>query len=173
MSVLRIMMGCPGSGKSTFATSMMMTGEVYVSRDAIRFSMITEDDEYFSKEDEVFNKFIEIIDVNLAAGKTVYANATHLNRKARLKLLNSLTVKPDFIEIIYMKTPLEVCLERNNKRKGTRAFVPRSVIRRMYASIEEPKYKEGKYEYTVIWVKEPDCVIGVKEGMKDVDLRDE
>lgn len=173
MSVLRIMMGCPGSGKSTFATAMKMESEVYISRDAIRFSIVAEDEEYFSKEDEVFNKFIETIDSNLAANQTVYADATHLNRKGRLKLLNSLTVKPDFIEIIYMKTPLEVCLEHNDKRKGTRAFVPRSVIRRMYASIEEPEYEEGKYEYTVIWIKEPDCVIGVKEGMKDVDLRDE
>ena len=173
MSVLRIMMGCPGSGKSTFATVMKMESEAYVSRDAIRFSLVAENEEYFSKEDEVFNKFIETIDNHLAADKTVYADATHLNRKARLKLLNSLSVKPDFIEIIYMKTPLEVCLARNDKRKGTRAFVPRSVIRRMYASIEEPEYEEGKYEYTVIWIKEPDCVIGVQEGMKDVDLCDE
>ena len=152
---------------------MLMPGEAYVSRDAIRFAMVAEDEPYFSKEDEVFDKFVKTIDLHLAANQTVYADATHLNYGSRMKLLNALSVKPDAIEIIYMKTPLKVCLERNATRKGTRAFVPEDVLEKMHRGIKMPKWREGEYEYAMIWIKKPDCVIEEKEGKKDVNICDE
>ena len=167
MSKLRLMCGVPGSGKSTYAKSMLQEGEVYISRDEIRFSMVAEDEPYFSKEDEVFETFVHTIVVNLRDGKTVYADATHLNAKSRLKLLNEIEMylMPHEIEIICMKTPLELCLERNENRKGTRAYVPQDVICKMYRAFSCPRYYEIPVGYSKIWVKEPDTAIYIlKEG---------
>jgi predicted kinase len=140
---------------------MLQEGEVYVSHDEIRFSMVAEDEPYFSKEDEVFETFVHTIVVNLRDGKTVYADATHLNAKSRLKLLNEIEMylMPHEIEIICMKTPLELCLERNENRKGTRAYVPQDVIRKMHRAFSCPHYYEIPVGYSKIWIKEPDTAI--------------
>ena len=159
MSKLRMMMGCPGAGKSTYAKKMKSEYDVYVSRDEIRFSLVSEDEPYFSRENEVFAKFVEAIDEGLRANKTVWADATHLNKGSRMKLLNALKEKPDDIEIVYIKVPLERCLEQNAMRKGTRAYVPEDVLRDMHKHTSMPKYQEDKYIYTTIWVKEPEKII--------------
>ena len=50
------MVGPPAAGKSYFAKNHLVKDDTwaYVSRDEIRFSIITEEDKYFSKEKEVF-----------------------------------------------------------------------------------------------------------------------
>ena len=54
-----LMCGIPGSGKSTWAKKRLMeNGGIWISRDEVRFSMVKEDEDYFSKECEVFDKFI-------------------------------------------------------------------------------------------------------------------
>ena len=50
MKELVLMMGVPGSGKSTYAHNIIKTGDIYISRDEIRYSMLAEDDDYFAKE---------------------------------------------------------------------------------------------------------------------------
>ena len=163
MSKLIIMMGCPGSGKSTLAKNYMNpTTEKYVSRDDIRFSMVREDEEYFAKEKEVFNLFVAEIEAGLRKDMTVWADATHLNKKSRLKLLHALYVQPDEIEIMFVDTPLDEALKRNMNREGTRSFVPESAIIRMYNSIEMPEFHEGKFTYDVIYIKRPNQKLVVK-----------
>ena len=61
---LYVMIGCPGSGKSTYAKKHFPHA-LYVSRDEIRFNLIAENEEYFSKEDEVFTEFINAINLGL------------------------------------------------------------------------------------------------------------
>ena len=86
---LYIMSGCPGSGKTTYAKKHFPNAK-YVSRDEIRFSMVSENEAYFGKEEEVFNKFIEEINTGLRDSLDVVADATHLNVYSRLKLLSNL-----------------------------------------------------------------------------------
>ena len=50
MGKLFILMGAPGSGKSTWVKNHMTLNDSYISRDDVRFSMVPEGDEYFSKE---------------------------------------------------------------------------------------------------------------------------
>lgn len=140
---LYIMCGCPGSGKTTFAKSMFPNA-YYVSRDEIRFSYIKENDEYFSKEDKVFNEFIKRINFALSTNKDVVADATHLNAKSRMKLLAHLDINKEKTEVhaIVMQTPLKTCIERNENRKGTKSYVPKSVIKRMYYSFTQPTNEE-------------------------------
>ena len=59
MKTLLLMCGAPGSGKTYWAKKAMglQGGEIpikYFSRDEVRFEMVPEDEEYFSKEDAVF-----------------------------------------------------------------------------------------------------------------------
>lgn len=137
----------PGSGKSTWIKNHLASFLGYtkvVSRDQIRFSIIKDDEDYFSHETEVYNKFIEEIKDGLEYCDTTIADATHLSKSSRRKILNELKDYRKNIEIIcvYMCTHLDTCLKRNEKRTG-RSKVPRSVIRRMYFQIEFPSLEEG------------------------------
>ena len=144
MKELILMMGVPGSGKSTYARNILKYGDIYVSRDEIRYSMLTDEDDYFAKENEVIKTFIQYIDEALVdtqyQGK-VYADATHLSPKSRVQVLNQLKNK-NKVSVIYLDVPLNVILARNAQREG-RALVPENVIRRMYKSIILPTKAEG------------------------------
>jgi predicted kinase len=152
MKSLFIMCGCPGSGKSTWVQEQIKETKyetAWVSRDAIRFSMVAEDEEYFSKEDDVFRIFCETIQKELDAGKVVFADATHLNEKSRNKTLDKLNLDDVKVFAVNFNLPVEICLKQNENRRGTRAYVPRSVIRRMHCQYVEPSDNE-KYDYTNI-----------------------
>lgn len=148
---LYLMMGVPGSGKSTYVKSMLKYGDIYVSRDEIRYSLLTDEDDYFAKENEVIRTFIENIDKSLVMEEycgDVYADATHLSPKSRAQVLNQLKNK-DKVSVIYLDIPLNIILERNAQRKG-RALVPENVVRRMYNSIILPTKEEGIEELIII-----------------------
>lgn len=150
---LYIMVGCPGSGKSTYAKKNLPDA-LYVSRDEIRFNLVKEDEDYFSKETEVFDTFITKINEGLRQSLDVVADATHLNRVSRLKLLASLEINKEKTEVIavVMFTPLSICIERNENRKGTRSYVPKDVIEKMYHSFKTPSKYEccGLIDKTII-----------------------
>lgn len=148
MSKLFLMMGQPGAGKSTYIKKLiggelMGRKKVCISRDTIRFSMVAEDEPYFSKEKEVFDEFIKQINEALEKGYTVFADATHLNKASRTKVLRKITAKRQETNVIWIRTDLETSLKQNEQRKGTRTYVPQDAIERMYHNIEEPTSEEG------------------------------
>ena len=65
MGDLFIMMGVPGSGKTTLAKKLVedKPNTIRVSRDDIRFSLLEKGDEYFAKEDKVFKTFTYTIKI--------------------------------------------------------------------------------------------------------------
>lgn len=141
------MAGAPGSGKSTWIHNHLDyfpgTTKV-VSRDAIRFSLLEENDDYFSKENEVWKIFINDIKKGLKEYDNTIVDATHFNSRSRGKLLCALgsILKDVEVNIIFIDTCLAKCLEQNEMREG-RSRVPRSVIRRMFYGIEMPTLDEG------------------------------
>jgi predicted kinase len=141
MADLYVMCGIPGSGKSTYLKHVGLDA-VVVSRDEIRFSIVKPEEDYFSHEDEVLDIFWNKINENLIAGKDVYVDQTSLTPGARKKLLKHVTGY-DYVSCIWIDTDLKTCLERNETRKGTRSYVPRGVIRRMYEQFVEPSLDEG------------------------------
>jgi protein phosphatase len=149
MSKLIMMVGVPGSGKSTWVQNNKSETDVLVSRDAIRFAMLKEDEDYFAHESEVFNEFIWRIADALAEDKTVIADATHLNKKSRALVLDKVRKLADEIEAVVIDVDLVTALERNDNRTG-RAFVPRGVIRRMYFQMEAPTKEEGFTKIRII-----------------------
>ena len=152
---LWIMCGASGSGKSYFAKTRLITGEhvCYVSRDEVRYSLITENDKYFSKENQVFAQFTNKIREALDNEKytDIIADATHLNWNSRRKLLNALGLnnKHDNINIIpvWVTCDMNTILERNDQREG-RARVPGEEIIKMIGRMRHPR--SDPYKYTAI-----------------------
>lgn len=145
MKELIILVGIPGSGKTTFAKEYWMKNigsTAYVSRDDIRYSFLQESEGYFEHEGRVFEKYIQDIQDAIENNQIIICDATHLTEKARNKVLDNLDLsKIGNINIIYFDIPIEKCLEYNELRTG-RAKVPRGAIRRMGLSIEKPSYSE-------------------------------
>lgn len=140
-----MMMGCPGAGKSTYLKSRLNDRACVVSRDDIRFSIVREDEEYFSHENEVYAEFIRQIKEGLNFNSEVYVDATHLNEMSRAKTLRALgaSLKDVEVNVIWVRVPLEVALNQNENRKDTRSYVPRGVIRRMHSQLTRPIKEEG------------------------------
>lgn len=147
---LLLMSGPSGAGKSYWVKNFIKDrpNAIWVSRDAVRFSMVSENEKYFSKENDVFKEWIRQIQEALdSEGEGwVIADATHLNERSRNKTLDALILDDDIQIIPVFSYPgVQKCLENNEKRYG-RAYVPRSVIRRMAMNYEPPVDGE-KYKY--------------------------
>lgn len=144
---LILMMGISGAGKSTFLKEKCNPKtDIIVSRDKIRFSRLSEKDEYFANEQEVWKEYIETLKVFLTDNRyeNVIADATHLNPRSRDKVLDALADVLDEIDIylLWVNVSLETALKRNAQRHG-RALVPESAIKNMYRSLQEPIEREG------------------------------
>ena len=166
-SIICLLCGIPGSGKSTWLQQFDgMNSVSVVSRDQIRFSMLSDTDEYFSKENEVFDKFIDTINDRIVNGdeSIIYVDATHLNPKARHKVLSRLDTENCYaVHAIFFDISLDTCLERNEQRSG-RAYVPPTVIKNMYNSYRFPICDEG---FDTIWIiKETDEILELWEEKK-------
>lgn len=143
--ILYILCGCPGSGKTTWAHHFMQNiHAVYISRDEIRFSLVKENELYFSREDVVFATFAREIAEKLRNGENVIADATHLNKKSRRKLIYGIDrqgIENYQIIFVYFNISIEECLWRNAKREG-RARVPEEVMPSMYNNMRAPNKEE-------------------------------
>lgn len=144
---LYILCGCPGAGKSTWANNFIKDHDVrYISRDEVRYSLVEENEAYFSREDIVFAMFALKVATCLSDGEDVIADATHLNKKSRRKLIYGIDrqgVEEYQIIFVYFNVSYEVCCERNKLREG-RKCVPEDALLSMYNNFQEPQYDEDK-----------------------------
>lgn len=155
MADLYLMCGVPGAGKSTFLKNHIKEeNSIIISRDAIRFSIVKPDEDYFSHEDEVLEIFWKQINESLAAEKDTFVDQTSLTPRARKWLLQHVEGYT-YANLIWIDETLETCLKRNELRRGTRAYVPRSVIRRMFSQFIEPSLDEG-FDYIFHYNSEKD-----------------
>lgn len=157
MKNIYLMCGVAGSGKSTWIKNNLHKFRGYsavISRDQIRFSMVAEDEEYFSKEDKVFEKFMSDIKyfIKQEGVDNIIIDATHINRKSRNKVLQPLKRLLNKVKLnaVVIDVPLEVALNQNENRKDTRGYVPRKIIRRMKQQFEMPSIEEGFDEIIVV-----------------------
>lgn len=146
-----VMCGIPGSGKSTWCEKHLREKPI-VSRDAIRFNMIEDEEEYFSHEAEVFEVFIKAIVGACSSFDCCVVDATHISKASRNKLFRALDarIKGRYdTTMVYFNVPLKTCLQRNKLRDG-RALVPEQAIYSMHNSLTEPTYNEHE-SITEIW----------------------
>ena len=150
MRTMWILSGPSGVGKSTWIKNHMsffLGKTAVVSRDAIRFSMLKEDDSYFAHEKEVFRSFINAIIYSLNNYEHVIVDATHLNENSRRKLINSIgseNLKETSINVICLKASLDFCLKNNEKRTGL-AYVPPASVEKLWHSFVIPKLEDEEY----------------------------
>ena len=148
MSTLYILCGPSGCGKSTWAHNFISETErlggriAYVSRDEIRYSIVSEEEDYFSHEKEVFKHFVKAI-VHYLPYDDVIADATHLNEFSRRKLTQAIDAYYDNYEIVMVVFDVDAntCIERNKNREG-RANVPDTVIRNMCRDFRAPTLED-------------------------------
>ena len=135
---LFLMSGVPGSGKSTYAKKFVEEHPevVYISRDEIRMSLITDNDKYFSKEKQVFREFAAAAKAVLDNGGSVLLDASHINWLSVNKTLRALNWEDDYT-IIRMNTPYGRTLTQNAQRSG-RALVPAEAIKSMWDRMDDP-----------------------------------
>lgn len=156
MPILYILCGPSGCGKSTWAKNDERVEHcAYVSRDAIRYSLIKEGEDYFSHEKEVFRCFTSEIIKNIKMGFDTVADATHLNEFSRRKLTQAIDMYTPDYKIIYVvfNTDVETCIARNSSREG-RANVPENIIRNMCRDFRVPTKDEDERAIDIIEVGE-------------------
>ena len=145
---LIVMCGVPGAGKDYQIMNHKFFENLrsnVVSRDAIRFDMLKDGDDYFKNEKKVFNQFVREIAEGLDEGRNMVANATHINRGSRSKLIKAIddcvNNKDYNIVFFVVETAYEVVLKQNKKRVGLRC-VPEGTITDMFNKFTMPSYKE-------------------------------
>lgn len=148
MKYLFLLCGPAGAGKSTWAANQIKDCKYkceIVSRDEVRFSLVSEDEQYFAKEDLVFDKFIYKINEAIHLNDAIFVDATHLNEKGRNKVLDRLFLTDVNIIPVNFMAPLDICLSQNAQRTG-RKRVPEHVIEKMWYDFK-PAADGEKYEY--------------------------
>lgn len=134
MPKLTIMVGLPGSGKSTIAHNY---GEV-VSTDAVREELLG-DVSNQSNGDMIFNEAFSRVHKLLNSNVDAVFDATNISKKRRSKLFREFK-EADNIIAVFVNTDINECLKRNNSRDRK---VPEEVIYRMLRSLDVPTVEEG------------------------------
>lgn len=153
MSTLYMMIGLPGSGKSFYVKSMSEElGATIHSSDAIREELFGSEEDQ-SDSSRVFKLLHYRVKKDLSDGRDTIYDATNINSKRRRAFLQELN-KYNYKKIaIFMATPYEKCLERNNTRDRK---VPESVIKHMYMSFNVPCTQEGFDAVRIIYPEDID-----------------
>lgn len=141
-----LMVGCPASGKTTWAKKFAehkaeREEEVYiVSSDAIREELFG--DERIQRDPtKVFELAHKRIINALEAGyEYVIFDATNITRKNRTALMNKIAHIHDEKRCVVFAEPYQTLCERNKSRSRE---VPQEVIWRMITQFEVPLYSEG------------------------------
>ena len=148
MALFAMMVGIPGSGKSTAAERIARAeAAVLVSTDRLREELMGRAEDR-SRDRLVFARALAVMREALLDGRNVVYDATNLTRDARRRVLKAL---PAGIRKVchYLRTPLHAALVRNQAR---RRMVPPEVIARMCARLRAPEMSEGWDEIRVIEV---------------------
>lgn len=144
MPTFYMMVGLPASGKTTKAKWIeenypCIEKVVAISSDALREELLG-DIEDQSRNREIFDILHSLVKAELYHGNSVVYDATNLNSKRRKEFLESLDLLPCRKVCIFMSTPYEMCLERNQNRERR---VPIKAMQKMKRSLDKPTLDEG------------------------------
>lgn len=143
-AMFEMLIGIPGSGKSTYAKKKIDEGCIVVSSDAIRKELYGSEDDQ-NHNGEVFNEMFYRTKIGLLAGAHVIYDATNLSRKRRINFLKQLPHCEKRATVFAV--PFEICCERNSSRERV---VPQHAMERMYRSFQPPHYAEGFSDIKII-----------------------
>jgi len=148
--VVILAIGLPGSGKSSWFKRHNITP---LSSDLLR-ALLFDDATEQRFQDLVFSNLRSMLKARLIARRpTNYVDATNLTpheRHSWIKLAKDYGYE---VQAVYFDVPVEVCLERNQRRERV---VAEDVMRRMAAKLRPPTFEEGFGKITVVRVKQKD-----------------
>jgi predicted kinase len=132
-----VMVGLPGSGKSTW---LERQGIVGISSDWIR-QLLADDATDQTIHARVFLTMRYLLRHRLAIGRAVtYMDATHLTPDERRPYIQIARAYGCDAEALYFDVPLEICRERNRRRER---MIPDEALGRMSAKLVPPEISEG------------------------------
>ena len=144
MKKLILLIGIPGSGKTTLAKKIVEKGFHYINADTIREELYGDAAEQGDKE-EVFELFFKRLDEMMKEGKDIIIDNTNLNPKQRKPILDRATrFGYGDIRLWLLDVPLDLCLTRNRERERC---VPEDIVANMFMELNRsgrPKRTEGK-----------------------------
>lgn len=141
---IAVLVGLPGSGKSTYLTQLGVTG---LSSDAIR-GLLADDETDQTIHDRVFQTLRYLLRQRLAIGRPVtYIDATNLTVEERRPYIGIGKSHGCDVEAVFFDVPLEVCRARNARRHR---MVPEEAMAKMAAKLEPPDVAEGFSRVTAI-----------------------
>lgn len=152
--VIYVLVGIPGSGKSTAraamvahtASSVVVSSDDYIENFAKSVNKTY--NEVFADAVKYTNEHMDrlvkyAIDNNLS----IIWDQTNLTAKKRKQILSK--VPDSYRKIaVFVDTPVNVALERNSKRSRT---IPENIIKSMYMTLEPPTEDEGFDEVLSRW----------------------
>ena len=141
MTIVKVLVGVAGVGKSTYIQKVKTEKSLVLSSDELRIELFGDLEAGNAPEviPVVFKTLHERMKVALLSKQydTIFYDATNLNRKLRKGFYEQFKKYAE-IEAIVLVKPLATILEQNAQRSGF-AKVPESVIRRMYESLQVPR----------------------------------
>ena len=139
-----MMVGIPGSGKTTLANKIVQKGFHYLSADPIREELYGDAAEQGDKE-QVFKLFFARLEEALGKELDIIIDNTNLNPKQRQPLLErAKQAGYSDIQLWLLDVPLDVCLKRNASRERV---VPDDIVANMFMALNRsgrPRRDEGK-----------------------------
>lgn len=145
--VVVLAIGLPGSGKSSWFKRHKITP---LSSDLLR-GLLFDDPQEQRFQDLVFSNLRSMLKARLIARRPMnYVDATNLSPHERHSWIK---LAKDFgydVHAVFFDVPLEVCLERNQRRKRV---VGEDVMRRMAGKLRPPTFEEGFSKITMVRVK--------------------
>lgn len=152
MAKLIVLMGLPGSGKSTYAKDYLEDhpeDSVWCSSDTMRKELYG-DENIQGDAQEVFTNLHKRVAEYLKNNFTVIYDATNVNRKSRksvIKLAKSISNQIDIHGVVVWAS-LEECLKRDSERARS---VGKAVIDKFIRRWESPYYDEGFDSLEIIY----------------------
>ena len=143
MSVLYMMIGAPGAGKST------VVGELWGRDNTI--NLISPDNELYENGQyvwspqrvrEAWNVAHRKLDAALKNRDPVIFDATLTRPRDRKQIVDKAKSAGFYLAAIFVDTPLDVCLARNAARSPDRQ-VPADVLTNMHTRLVPPTTAEG------------------------------
>ena len=149
MKTLYILVGIPGSGKSTWAKKNVNDNTVIISSDEIRKELFGFEDQ--THQDKVFSTMHKRVKDYAMKGYSIIYDATNISRKRRVALAQEMRKHFDKIIPVVFVCPIKELLNRNITRQER--HLPEDKLRQMIKTIEIPtiyeyKYDDIKYIYT-------------------------
>ena len=147
-----MLVGIPASGKTTTSRVIKQILEnegreyIYLSSDDLRVEMFG-DVNHQENNGELFNEMNKRTREALEKGINVIYDATNINRRRRIGLLQQLP-KDTKKYVVYLATDYNVVLQNNEKRDRV---VPKHVIDRMYKNLHIPVKGEGWDEVIYVY----------------------